>query len=98
MLGARVKKIKISREDKEEVEAEAEVKEEKALNDKPLKPGDAVRMIETMAAGEVIEIKDKMVQIETGSLRFYVPVDKIERITRSELKKSLRANPAGQGK
>ena len=67
------------------------IKEEKVLNDKPLKPGDAVRMIETMAAGEVIEIKDRMVQIETGSLRFYVPVEKIERITRSELKKSLRA-------
>jgi DNA mismatch repair protein MutS2 len=60
--------------------------------DQPLKAGDAVRMIETMAAGEVIEIKDKMVQIETGSLRFYVPLDKIERITRSELKKSLRAS------
>ncbi len=62
------------------------------LPDQPLKPGDAVRMIETMAAGEVIEIKDKMIQIETGSLRFFVPADKIERITRSELKKSLRAN------
>jgi DNA mismatch repair protein MutS2 len=58
----------------------------------PLKPGDAVRMIDTQAAGEVIEIKDKMVQVETGSLRFFVPLDKIERITRSDLKKSLRAN------
>jgi DNA mismatch repair protein MutS2 len=45
----------------------------------------------SMAAGEVIEIKERMVQIETGSLRFYVPVEKIERITMSELKKSLRA-------
>ena len=58
----------------------------------PLKPGDAVRMIDTQAAGEVIEIKDKMVQVETGSLRFFVPLDKIERITRSDLKKSLKAN------
>jgi DNA mismatch repair protein MutS2 len=58
----------------------------------PLKPGDAVRMIDTQAAGEVIEIKDKMVQVETGNLRFFVPVDKIERITRSELKKSLKEN------
>ncbi len=57
-----------------------------------MKPGDAVRMIDTQAAGEVIEIKDKMVQVETGSLRFFVPVDKIERITRSDLKKSLKAN------
>ena len=49
-------------------------------------------MIDTQAAGEIIEIKDKMVQVETGSLRFFVPLDKIERITRSDLKKSLRAN------
>jgi DNA mismatch repair protein MutS2 len=58
----------------------------------PLKPGDAVRMIDTQAAGEIIEIKDKMVQVETGNLRFFVPIDRIERITRSDLKKSLRAN------
>lgn len=68
-----------------------EKKAEKSLSEQPLKPGDAVRMIETMAAGEVIEIKDSMVQIETGNLRFYVPVEKIERISRSELKKNLRA-------
>jgi DNA mismatch repair protein MutS2 len=84
-LGSKVKKIKINRGDKEEI------KEAKVLSEQPLKPGDAVRMIETMAAGEVIEIKDKMVKIETGSLRFYVPVDKIERITRSELRKNLKA-------
>jgi DNA mismatch repair protein MutS2 len=58
----------------------------------PLKPGDAVKMIDTQAAGEIIEIKDKMVQVETGSLRFFVPIDKIERITRADLKKSLRSN------
>ena len=84
-LTTKVKKIKI------ESGEVRERKEEKPVTDQPLKPGDAVRMIETMAAGEVIEIKDRMVQIETGSLRFYVPVDKIERITRSELKKNLRA-------
>jgi len=60
----------------------------------PLKPGDAVRMIDTMAAGEVISIKGKKVQVETGSLRFFVTVDKIERITKSELRKSLRSNQA----
>jgi DNA mismatch repair protein MutS2 len=61
-------------------------------SEKPLKPGDPVRMIDTLAAGEVIAIRDKMVQVETGSLRFFVPADKIERISRGELKKSLRAN------
>lgn len=69
-----------------------EKKEEVLPSDRPFKPGDAVRMIETMAAGEIVEIKDRMVQIETGSLRFRVPIDKIERISKAELKKSLRAN------
>jgi DNA mismatch repair protein MutS2 len=65
--------------------------------DQPLKPGDPVRMKDTLAAGEVIEIKDKMIQVETGSLRFFVPVDRIERISRAELKKSLRSNQVQSG-
>jgi DNA mismatch repair protein MutS2 len=86
VLSSRAKKIKMEPEPVKE-------KPEPATSPvQPLKPGDAVRMIDTLAAGEVIAIKDKMVQVETGSLRFFVPVDKIERITRSELKKSLRAN------
>jgi DNA mismatch repair protein MutS2 len=85
-LSSKAKRIKL----------DPEPVKEKPVNvlsqEKPLKPGDAVRMIDTLAAGEVIAIKDKMIQVETGSLRFFVPVEKIERITRSELKKSLRAN------
>jgi DNA mismatch repair protein MutS2 len=85
-LGTMAKKIKLDqepvKEKKEPVEARIQ----------PLKPGDAVRMVDTQAAGEIIEINEKMVQVETGSLRFFVPIDKIERITRADLKKSLRAN------
>jgi DNA mismatch repair protein MutS2 len=44
-----------------------------------------------MAAGEIVEIKEKMVRVENGSLRCLVSVDKIERITRSELSKSIRS-------
>ena len=58
----------------------------------PFKTGDAVRMIDTMAAGEIISIKGKKAEVETGSLRFQVPLDKIERISRAELKKSIRSN------
>jgi DNA mismatch repair protein MutS2 len=58
--------------------------------EKPLKAGDAVRMIDTLAAGEVIEVKGKMVLVESGSFRFQVSKDKIERISKAELKKSLR--------
>jgi DNA mismatch repair protein MutS2 len=60
-------------------------------SDEPLKPGDAVRMIDTMAAGEIIKIEGRMARVEAGSLKFFVPVDKVERISRSELKKSTRS-------
>jgi DNA mismatch repair protein MutS2 len=58
---------------------------------KPFEPGDAVRMTDTMAYGEIIKIENRMAQIETGSLRFFVPLDKIERISKAELRKSLRS-------
>jgi DNA mismatch repair protein MutS2 len=85
-LGTRAKRIKL---EPEPVKVKPVVA---ASKEHPLKPGDAVRMVDTQAAGEIIEIKDKMVQVETGSLRFFVPLDRIERISRGELKKSLRAN------
>ncbi len=60
--------------------------------DGPLKPGDAVRMIDSMAAGEIVDIKGKRVQVETGSIRISVSIDKVEKISRAELKKSLRSS------
>jgi DNA mismatch repair protein MutS2 len=63
-------------------------KEPDKISDTPLKPGDTVRMKDTLAAGEVIEVREGLVQVETGTLRIFVPVDKIERISRSELKRS----------
>lgn len=59
--------------------------------EKPFAPGDAVRMTDTMASGEIIKIENRMAQVETGSLRFFVPVDKLERISKAELRKSLRS-------
>jgi DNA mismatch repair protein MutS2 len=88
ILSIKAKRIKLEPEPEPPKDKQAHVDPEVH----PLKPGDAVRMIDTQAAGEVIEIKDKMVQVETGSLRFFVPVDKIERITQTDLKKSLKAN------
>ncbi|MCX6261423.1 MAG: Smr/MutS family protein, partial [Bacteroidia bacterium] len=59
--------------------------------EKPFEPGDAVRMTDTMASGEIIKIENRMAQIETGSIRLFVPLDKIERISKAELRKSLRS-------
>ena len=88
ILSTRAKRIKLE----PDPEIKIKINIPAASHVHPLKPGDPVRMIDTQAAGEIIEIKDKMVQVETGSLRFFVPLDKIERITRSDLKKSLKAN------
>ena len=85
LLNSKAKKIK---RDKEPEQKTAPSAIEPNL---PFKPGDAVRMIDTMAAGEIISIKGKKAEVETGSIRFQVPLDKIERISRSELKKSIRA-------
>jgi DNA mismatch repair protein MutS2 len=82
-LTRKVKKIK-----HEKVDSTQDIHEKK---EKPYAPGDAVRMTDTMASGEIIKIENRMVQIETGSLRFFVPVDKIERISKAELRKSLRS-------
>jgi DNA mismatch repair protein MutS2 len=60
-------------------------------SEKQFKPGDAVRMTDTMASGEIIKIENRMAQVETGNLRFFVPLDRIERITKSELRKNLRS-------
>ena len=86
VLSSRAKKIKLEPEPAKEKPVKLTPAE------KSFKPGDAVRMTDTQAAGEIVEIKDKMVQVETGNLRFFVPVEKIERITKSELRKSLRSN------
>jgi DNA mismatch repair protein MutS2 len=82
-LAIKVKKIKPS------IIRSREVMPEKTV--KPLEAGDAVRMSDTMASGEIIRIENNMAQIETGSLRLFVPLDKIERISRAELRKSLRS-------
>jgi len=81
-LAAKAEKFK----PKEKVDEPAEV----LSSGKPLKVGDAVRMVDTQAAGEVVEIKGKSVLVETGSFRFQVGLDKIERISRAELRKSIK--------
>ncbi|MBK7627488.1 MAG: Smr/MutS family protein [Bacteroidales bacterium] len=92
ILSSRAKKIKL---DKEEEVNEKPVKKE--IAEMPFKPGDAVRVTDTQAAGEILSIEGKKVQVETGSLRFFVPIERIERISRAELKKSLRSNQVQRG-
>jgi DNA mismatch repair protein MutS2 len=85
-LNKKAKKIKMEQEPVEEKPVQI------VSPLQPLKPGDAVRMIDTVAAGEIVAIKGRKVQVETGSMRILVSDDKVERISRSELKKSLKSN------
>jgi len=84
ILSSRVKKI--SRRPEEEKP------KPEPISDQPLKQGDAVRMTDTQAAGEIVSIKGKKAEVETGSIRIIVALDRIERISKAELKKSLRSN------
>ncbi|NMC37376.1 MAG: endonuclease MutS2 [Bacteroidales bacterium] len=83
LLAQKAKKIKPKVVRKETVIPADEVK--------PLSAGDAVRMTETQAAGEIVKIESGIATVEAGSIRFLVPLEKVERISRSELKKSERA-------
>ncbi len=85
-LSSRAKRIRVEPDIRKEEPAPV------VKNERPLAPGDAVRMIDTQAAGEVLSVKGKKVQVETGNIRIIVEADRIERISRAELKKNLRSN------
>jgi len=82
-LEEKTRKIRKKAHKKEDVTAEASL---------PLKSGDAVRMTDTMVVGEIVGIRDDMASVEAGSLLLKVPVSRLERISRSELKKSMRGS------
>lgn len=64
---------------------------EKIPAEEPLRKGDAVRMTDTAATGEIVEIKDNMALVESGSFRFRVSADRVVRISRAELRKSQKS-------
>ncbi|NSW95558.1 MAG: Smr/MutS family protein, partial [Bacteroidales bacterium] len=81
-LISQVKKLKIKKE--------KEFAEQEKNKDGHIKPGDAVRMVDTQAVGEVVGLKDKIATVETDSLRISVPLEKLEKISRTELRKTRR--------
>jgi DNA mismatch repair protein MutS2 len=58
----------------------------------PLQPGDPVRMIDTMVAGEVIEIKDNIVHVGFGNAILRIPLEKVERLSRDEFRSQKRVS------
>jgi DNA mismatch repair protein MutS2 len=69
-----------------------EKKEPVTKRNSPLKEGDAVKMTETMAVGEIVRIDGNKARVEANNVSFFVPVEKLERISRAELNKSIRTN------
>ncbi len=59
-----------------------------------LREGDAVRMVGSTVTGEIVEIKDEMITVETGSFKFQISAEKLEKISRSELRESIRTGKA----
>jgi len=57
----------------------------------PLRIGDSVRMADTLALGEIVAIKDGLVQVEAGSFRFSVKQEKVERVSKTEYRKAMRS-------
>lgn len=65
-------------------------KQEEERKEEGFNVGEAVRMADTMAAGEIVAVDGDKVTVEAGTFRFQVSAGKLEKISRAELKKSLR--------
>ena len=85
-LKAKAERIKVKKTDKTQNQGE-KIKE---LEVKPIEVGDHVRMADTLAVGEVAVIRDKIAQVDAGSFRFSVKIDKLERISSTEFRKSIK--------
>jgi DNA mismatch repair protein MutS2 len=60
--------------------------------EKPLQPGDSVRLKGQTGAGEVLEVYAKNATVAFGLMRTVVAIERLEPISRAELKKQNRDN------
>lgn len=68
-------------------EAYADIEE-----NQPLQPGDAVRLKESGAVGEVIAIRKKGIEIAVGSIKTLVQPTGLWKISKSDLRKTVRSS------
>ncbi|WP_224996486.1 endonuclease MutS2 [Cesiribacter sp. SM1] len=74
------------------------VKQERLPVEKgPITPGDAVRLKDQGAVGEVVAIRGNDVQISMGALTSTVKLNRLEKISRKAFKKETQVAPAMQG-
>jgi DNA mismatch repair protein MutS2 len=59
-----------------------------------LLPGDAVRLKGQTVAGKILEIQGKKVWVVFGSIKSMVPIDKLEKVSQSQLKKEIKDTPS----
>ncbi len=60
---------------------------------KTIQVGDHVRMSDTKAVGEVAEIRNGIAHVDADSFRFSVKIEKLEKISSTEYRKSLKGTP-----
>jgi DNA mismatch repair protein MutS2 len=87
-LKARAERIKNRKKDKSQQPSDKITKHVA----KTIQVGDHVRMFDTQAVGEVAEIRDGIAHVDAGSFRFYVKIEKLERISSTEYRKSLKGS------
>ena len=59
-----------------------------------LLPGDAVRLKGQTVAGKILEIQGKKAWVVFGSIKSMVPIDKLEKVSQSQLKKEIKDTPS----
>lgn len=57
-------------------------------------PGDAVRLKGQTVAGKILEIQGKKAWVVFGSIKSMVPIDKLEKVSQSQLKKEIKDTPS----
>jgi DNA mismatch repair protein MutS2 len=75
---------------KERVKIEASPSPSTPISQGEIKPGDAVRVIGSLAAGKVLAIKGKSADVQMGELKSTVKLDRLEKIHQSELREQMR--------
>ena len=75
----------------EEVAKKAAEKEQKPLDDAPLRPGDKVKIKDSDMVGEVTRISSKNIYVSVGSIISKLAPEKVEKISNQQYKEKTRS-------
>jgi DNA mismatch repair protein MutS2 len=90
-VSSKIEKLQKRQSQKKKKKQKPEIIPEKEVVTELIK-GDAVRIEGQTAVGTILEIKDKQAVIALGMIKTTVPVEKLEKVSHSLLKKETRKN------